>query len=89
MDIAGYLEQKPCQEIAIAGSIAGTRPHSRVGPRQTPMAHGIAKIRKIKPKERLTAAEIKRSGQAGSPGYQINVEKAKKGLNMRQYLFAH
>jgi len=46
MEITGYLEQKPCQEIAIAGSIAGTRLHSRVGPRQTPMAHGIAKIRK-------------------------------------------
>jgi hypothetical protein len=46
MEITGYLEQKPCQEIAIAGSIAGTRPNSRVGPRQTPMALGIAKIKK-------------------------------------------
>jgi hypothetical protein len=89
MEITGYLEQKPCQEIAIAGSITGTRPHSRLGPRQTPMAHGIAKIRKMKPKEWHPAAEIKRSGQAGSPGYQIHVEKAKKGLNTRQYLFAH
>jgi hypothetical protein len=55
MDITGHLEQKPCQEIAIAGSIVGTRTNSRAGPQQTPMAHGIVRIKKLDRKKRHPA----------------------------------
>jgi hypothetical protein len=82
MDIADYLEQKPCQEIAIAGLIVGTRTVSRAGPRQTPVARGIVGIKKWDRMKRHPLSRIKRSTKVGTPGYQMHGVTVNKGLSV-------
>lgn len=80
MDIAGYLEQKPCQEIAVSVLTDGIRTNYRFELPETRMGQGIVKMKKWIERKKRPAVAIKRFRGVGNPGYHMGDPKADNGL---------